>query len=269
PDAFETYIPKLRRQVGPYVFRIDRDETRRRVERFLFRSTYKGATDFLTKHVYPPLVWRAVHPLAERRIHPNRVTAISIVATFAAIPLFAVGAWLPGMTLAFVMSVLDSVDGKLARLTFTSSKLGNLLDHGTDLVHPPFWYCAWAWGLSGGVAASPIFQASLWMAALYVFDRLLEKAFKLRTGRSVQDYKPLDVRLRTFASRRNVNLALFVLALPLGLGEAALYTIVAWQAASAGWHLLRLIQFWSPERESAGPRPTLMPDASHAAEGAR
>ena len=248
---FEAYIPKLRRVLHPYVIRISSAGARRKVERFLFDSNYKGATDFLTKYVYPPLVWRTVRPLARARVHPNWVTAIGVAATFGAVPLFAAGAWFSGLLLAFVMSVLDSVDGKLARVTFSSSKLGNILDHGTDLVHPPIWYCAWAWGLTGGAFSSPVFQASLWMVALYVLDRLLEKAFKLRTGRSVQDYRPLDVRFRTFAARRNVNLALFAVALPIGLGEAAMYAIVAWQAATAGWHLVRLIQFWEQEKTAA------------------
>ena len=52
--------------------------------------------------------------------------------------------------MAYGMSVLDSVDGKLARLTFTDSRIGNRLDHGLDMVHPPFWYLAWAYGIGGG-----------------------------------------------------------------------------------------------------------------------
>ena len=42
------------------------------------------------------------------------------------------------------MTFLDTVDGKLARVTLTSSPFGNVLDHSLDLIHPPFWY--WAWG---------------------------------------------------------------------------------------------------------------------------
>ncbi len=255
PDDFDPWIRELRRTLPPYVFRVRDDATRRRVERFLFDSNYKGSTDFLTKHAYPPFVWRMVGPLARRRVHPNRVTAISIAATFAAIPFFAAGLWLPGILLAFAMSVLDSVDGKLARVTFTSSTKGRLLDHGTDLVHPPIWYCAWAWGLSAGIAHSALFQASLWLAALYVVDRVLEKLFKIRTGRSLQAYRPLDVRLRTFASRRNVNLALFAVALPFGLGVPAFWAIVALQVATAGYHLCRLIQFWKPESQEAQVGP--------------
>src|SRR3546814_21049992 len=75
------------------------------------------------------------------------------------------------------MSVLDSVDGKLARLTFTDSRLGNVLDHGLDIVHPPLWYFAWAWGLAGGDLAAPVFAASLWMTGFYVADRLVRAVY--------------------------------------------------------------------------------------------
>ena len=46
------------------------------------------------------------------------------------------------------MTFLDTVDGKLARTTLTSSKWGDIFDHGLDLVHPPFWYVAWGLGLT-------------------------------------------------------------------------------------------------------------------------
>jgi phosphatidylglycerophosphate synthase len=46
------------------------------------------------------------------------------------------------------MTFLDTVDGKLARVTLTSSRIGDVLDHGLDLLHPPFWYLAWGIGLA-------------------------------------------------------------------------------------------------------------------------
>ena len=244
-EYFDGYIPKLRRTTAPYMFKITDETVRDRTERWLFDSNYKGATDFMTKHVYPPLVWRMVKPLAKYRVKPNTVTIIAMIATFAAVPLFAAGAWVSGITLAFVMSVLDSVDGKLARVTFTSTPQGNLLDHGTDLIHPPIWYFGMAWGLSGGDPFSNVFQASIWMMGLYVFDRMLERLFKVCTGRSIQDFRPIDVTLRTFVSRRNVNLAIFVVALPFGLGIEAMYVIVGWQALTAAYHFQRVLQYWN------------------------
>jgi phosphatidylglycerophosphate synthase len=156
----------------------------------------------------------------------------------------------PGLFLAYGMSVLDSVDGKLARLTFTYSRFGDVFDHGLDIVHPPFWYLAWGWALGGGVATSGEYQASLWMFGLYVADRLCAPVFKWRTGRSIHGITPLDERFRTFISRRNVNLAVFTVALLVdalvpgaGLASPAFYAIVAWQGVCLVWHALRVVQF--------------------------
>lgn len=251
---FDGYVRKLRRELPPYLFRVFDEASRDRVERFLFWSNYKGSTDFLTKYVYPPIVWRLVRPLARRRVHPNWVTAVSYVATFTSIPLFATGLWLPGLTLAYVMSVLDSVDGKLARLTYTSSRFGDVFDHGLDVVHPPLWYMAWALGLSGGDPGSGLFIASLWLLGFYVLDRLCAPIFKARTGRSIHGYTPLDERMRTFISRRNVNLAAFSVALALdavrgggGLATLTFYVIVAWQVVGFVWHAARTIRFWNAQ----------------------
>lgn len=244
-DEVQSYIRNLRRQLPTYVFRVTDEAGRDRAERFLFWSNYKGSTDFFTKHVYPPLVWRAVHWLARRRVHPNVVTLFSVLATFAAVPLFAQGHWVLGLLLAYTMSVLDSVDGKLARLTFRASLIGNILDHGLDLIHPPLWYLAWAWALGGGDTSTPVFQAAVWMTVLYFLDRIVVRLFTRRTGRSVHAYAPLDVQLRTVISRRNINVPIFTVGLLVGAPIAAFYLIVVWQVATFAYHTVRLVQFWN------------------------
>jgi len=247
-----SYIKKLRRHLPPYLFGIPDAGARDRAERFLFASVYKGATDFMTKWVYPPLVWRLVRPLAENKTSPNTVTTIGIIACFAAVPFFAAGMWVPGLVLAYIMSVFDSVDGKLARLTFQSSAQGDVLDHATDLIHPPFWYGAWGWALSGGDPYSPVLQAAGWLVVAYMFDRVLEALFKASTGgRSIHDFRPLDVTMRTVIARRNVNLAVLTVALPFGLGVEAFYFMTAWQVASAAFHLWRVIKFWHVSNQAA------------------
>lgn len=246
-EEVPSYIKKLRRHLPPYLFRITDEASRDRAERFLFWSNYKGSTDFFTKYVYPPLVWRAVRPLARWRVHPNVVTLFNVFITFAAVPLFAQGRWVAGLLLAYTMSVLDSVDGKLARLTFRSSRLGDRLDHGLDIIHPPIWYLAWAWALGGGSIASPVFQAAIWMAAFYFLDRIVTGLFNLRTGRSIHGYTPLDVRMRTFISRRNINLPLFMVGLIAGVPIPVFYLIVLWQVVTFGFHTARLVKFWNSE----------------------
>jgi len=249
---FDPYLTMLRRVLPPYLFRVVDAASRDRVERFLFWSNYKGSTDFLTRYVYPPFVWAMVRPLSRWRVHPNWVTVLDYVATFAAVPFFLAGSWLPGMALAYLMSVLDSVDGKLARLTYTSSRIGEILDHGLDIVHPPIWYMAWGYSLGGGDVASLTFRASLWLFAFYVADRIATGIFKGRTGRSIHGFTPLDEKVRTFISRRNVNMALFTVALLLDwalpglrMAELTFYFIVLWQGACLLWHAERVVQFWN------------------------
>ncbi len=180
-----------------------------------------------------------VRPLARAHVHPNWVTIISIVLTFAAVPLFGAGYFLAGFLCAYGMSVLDSVDGKLARLTFTDSKLGNVLDHGLDLVHPPFWYCAWAYGLSQRrrlVAGVPGLAAD----ARALCDRSADpEVYPTRFGRGLHTHAPMDGFVRTFISRRNINLPLFTVGYVAGLGIETIYLIVLWQAATCVYHGVR------------------------------
>ena len=256
-----SYIRKLRRDLPIYLFRIVDTASRDRAERFLFWSNYKGSTDFFTKYVYPPLVWRAVRRLARWRVHPNLVSLFNVFITFLAVPLFAQGYWVTAFTLAYTMSVLDSVDGKLARLTFTASTLGDILDHGLDIVHPPLWYFAWAWALSvdatGGAdpIAAPVMQLAVWMAVFYVLDRIVAGLFSARVGQSIHGCTPFDERMRTFISRRNINVPLFMLGLLFGAPVPTFVVIVVWQAASLIFHSLRLVQFWNRKPELGTVEP--------------
>jgi len=230
-----SHIRKLRRDQPFYLFRVTDDATRERAERFLFQSNYKASTDALTKYAYPPLVWAMTRPLARLGIHPNVVTIVSIVFALGAVPAFAAGEWLLGLVLAYAMTVLDSVDGKLARLTYTESPVGNLLDHGLDVIHPPLWYFGWAWGLAGTTAA-PVFQAAVALFVVYVLDRLATASYSVVFGRSLHAHAPIDGRLRTFIARRNINLVIFTIGLILGYGEAAVFVVLAWQTLTLAYH---------------------------------
>jgi phosphatidylglycerophosphate synthase len=246
-EDFTAHIAVLRRDLPFWLRRIDNDRQRAELERFMFKASYKGSTDFFTKYVYPPLVWLSVRPLARWRVHPNTVTLVSIVLTFAAVPFFALGWWVLGLLCAYGMSVLDSVDGKLARLTFSDSALGNVLDHGLDIVHPPLWYLGWAMGLAGlglwpyldQALAEPVFQAAVVLVLFYVADRLVLAIYKARFGRGLHAHAPIDGIVRTVISRRNINLPLFTIGLILGLGEEIFYVIVVWQVATVLWHAAR------------------------------
>jgi phosphatidylglycerophosphate synthase len=185
-----------------------------------------------------------VRPLARWRVHPNVVTLASVALALGAIPCWASGHFLAGFVMAYVMSVLDSVDGKLARLTFTDSWLGNLLDHGLDMVHPPLWYAAWAYGLGLGPDgwASPLGQAAIVTAAFYALDRAILKVYPRFFQRAFHTHSRMDGVIRSFIARRNITLPIFMIGYFAGLGRAAFYLIAAWQVATALYHGSRT--FW-------------------------
>src|SRR3546814_6589424 len=95
--------------------------------------------------------------------------------------------------------VLDTVDGKLARCTITSSALGNAWDHGVDLVHPPIWW--WAWAVGCAAYGRPLSDTMFWavigtMLFGYVAQRLIEGAFIVRFGRSEEHTSELQSLMR-------------------------------------------------------------------------
>lgn len=239
PADVPSFIVNLRRSLPFYLFGVRSAATARRLERVLFDWNYKGSTDFMTKWVYPPLVWRLVRLSTAAGISANAITILSVVLTFAAVPLFAAGQFAAGLACAYAMSVLDSVDGKVARLTLSDSAFGNVLDHGLDIVHPPLWYAAWAWGLGGHSLDGPLGLAGLLLIGFYVGDRLVLMVAKARFGRGLHAMHPLDAAARTWIARRNVNLVIMTLGLLAGQGEAAFYLICAWQGATMLWHAAR------------------------------
>jgi phosphatidylglycerophosphate synthase len=247
--AFPTYIDKLRRALPFWMHVVEDAETRRRLERQMFWENYKGSTDLLTRWVFPPLVWPLVRFCARFRIHPNVVTVLSIILAFAAVPLWADGQFFWGYVCAYAMAVLDSVDGKVARLTLTDSWLGNLLDHGLDQVHPPFWYFAWALGLGAQTPADTLYQLGVWLIVFYVADRLVIRLAKKRLGFAMHAATRLDELVRSIIARRNILMTIMAFALVLGQGVAGLWIVTIWQALTFAWHGWRTLRlgFLSPE----------------------
>ena len=105
------------------------------------------------------------------------------------------------------MTFLDTVDGKLARVTLTSSKIGNLFDHGIDLIHPPFWWFAWWVGCQQLGLRPPHPQLAVEVMIIgYVVQRVIEGIFMRRFGFHVHSWRPFDSWFRLITARRNPNL---------------------------------------------------------------
>ena len=120
----EQFIRKLRRRVEVSAHSIA-DEPVRAVEKRLFGNVYKGVTDVVTKYAWPWPAFHVTRAVSRLGITPNMVTSVGLVMVFVAAWFFYRGELAPGLAAAWLMTFLDTVDGKLARVTVTSSPFGN------------------------------------------------------------------------------------------------------------------------------------------------
>ena len=238
------FARKLRRQ--EIVEALDlRRQPRVEVERRLFDLVYKGVTDIVTAHVWPTPAFHAVRALAAHGIKPNAVTLLGIALVLAAAACFSQGSWPLGLAAAWLMTFLDTVDGKLARVTGASSRLGDILDHGTDLIHPPLWWTCVAFGIAAGQGAESAREVGIACSvilATYALGRLCEVGFKRRFGFNAYLWKPFDSVLRSVIARRNVNLLFLSAGALAGQMLAAFTALAVWSVMSVGLQSVRFAQ---------------------------
>lgn len=237
-----SYNFQLRKKEVAYVIPLDETSVAE-VESRSFAGSYKGVTDFVTKFWWPAPAKVVTKWCAVREISPNAVTYVGLALMFLALGLFWNGNFLLGLIPAWIMTFLDTVDGKLARVTMTSSKFGNILDHGIDLIHPPFWWIAWIIGLekAGYPVAHP--QALVWViVGGYVVQRLFEGAFLRLYGMHMHVWRPFDSWFRLYTARRNPNLVILTALTLIGMPDWGMILTCAWIVLSLVVHLVQLVQ---------------------------
>ena len=238
-DLVPAYNPQLRKFDPAFVFPAS-PESVREAENRIFAASYKGITDFITKHVFPAPALAVVRVLAALGVKPNTVTLVSYALTAAVVLLFARGDFALGLLMAWAMTFLDTVDGKLARVTLTSSRLGGFLDHALDLVHPPIWWWAFAVGL--GMQNAGVEAAMLVIVGGYVVGRILEGIFLLAFGMEVFTWRPFDAFFRGIIARRNPNLLLLSLGCVVARPEWGYMAVAIWTAICIAVASARIVQ---------------------------
>jgi phosphatidylglycerophosphate synthase len=271
----DTLVPqthtRLKKAHAAYVLPINKDNSRA-LEHHLFKTAYKGITDLVTKWVWPaPARW--VTRLCVRLgLLPNHVTAFSWVLAVLAGLLFYQGEFVAGLICGWLMTFLDTVDGKLARVTVTSSPLGNYFDHILDLLHPPFWYLAWGVGL---VSYQPVFlhiDLSTMIALIfvgYITGRVVEGVFSWMAKFGIYSWRPVDSFNRLITARRNPCLILLTVSLLPGRPDLGLEAVTLWTLLSSLFLAVRLamgvysratsgpLQSWLSEVDLTCPEQTL------------
>jgi phosphatidylglycerophosphate synthase len=235
---------ELRKRERPFMDRLA-PETVCGLERASYFGAYKGVTDILTKYLWPEWALVLTRWAARMGVTPNQVTALGAILCAAAAVAFYYGWYWTGLVAGLAFMVLDTVDGKLARCTITSSWWGNVFDHGIDLVHPPFWWYAWGVGLVhyGQALADAVFWVVLAVIVFgYVAQRLIEGAFIALFKMHIHVWRPFDSRFRLITARRNPNMIILLASLIVGRPDLGLIAVALWTLISLLVHLIRLFQ---------------------------
>ncbi|MGD8777169.1 MAG: CDP-alcohol phosphatidyltransferase family protein [Syntrophobacterales bacterium] len=263
PETLSSSFDERLRKVDPVFVLPISSENRRDLEKLLFSWSYKGVTDLVTKWVWPrPARW-ATGVCARYGFRPNHVTIASLLLVVIAGIFFFYGIYGWGLLVGWLMTFLDTVDGKLARVTVTSSRFGDIFDHAIDLIHPPLWYIAWGLGLTQFQPAVPglTLNTMLWLIVVgYIVGRLVELTFKLRLGNfGIFCWRPTDSYFRLITGRRNPNLILLTISAVLGRPDLGLEAVAIWTVLTSLFLLLRLVMAWH-ERNISGPLRTWLQD---------
>lgn len=262
-SALYVYDEELRRATPPLLKPLTPERTGE-LEDELYGNAYKGVTDLVTKWLWPRPAKHLVHLCAGRSITPNQVTSIGLLLVILAGFFFYLGHFAAGLIAGWIMTLLDTVDGKLARVRVESSPAGNLFDHGIDLIHPPFWYLLWATGLAQLGYPLPVALAGTLIFTGYIGGRLAELAFQqICGGSSIFTWRPFDSWFRLITARRNPCLIILTAALLLGAPLAGLWAVVAWTLVTTLVLWVRVAQGYMARRETGGKLPSWLeePDA--------
>ena len=252
-ETEELSYAELRKRDRPFVLPLDSDNPEP-VERAAYDASYKGVTDLLTLYLWRKPAFHLTRWAAQAGLSPNFITSVGAAFCLAAFYFFWVGDYWLGIASGFVFMVLDTVDGKLARCTGASSKWGNVFDHGIDLVHPPFWWWAWAHGLAAYCRPLEPIEAMMVLWAIiggYVLQRLIEGIFMRRFGgMHIHVWERIDSRFRLITARRNPNMVILVASMLVARPDWGLILVAFWTVISLIFHAVRLAQ--AGERAARG-----------------
>ena len=166
-DAFEKMAARGQLRVadiGDAYFAPIASETQRKdAQRMLVASLRKSVDGIISRHINRRFSLAMTRILMHTPIRPNHVTAfallVSIAAAVTASFATAASAWwlLVGALLWQLASMLDGIDGELARLKFTESKIGEWFDTLTDDIGKFVFF------IGSGVGAAAVSGQGIWL----------------------------------------------------------------------------------------------------------
>lgn len=131
---------------------ISDEESRRRASRALWRTCRRPYDGLGDRYVIRAISTRLSRVLCRLGATPNQVTVVNILIGLVACGVVVAGthaAFAIAGVLMFAQVVLDSCDGELARIRYMHSRLGMILDNGSDDLIDNLFVAMMAIGIGG------------------------------------------------------------------------------------------------------------------------
>jgi choline kinase/phosphatidylglycerophosphate synthase len=117
---------------GTFWVDIDTQKNLRKAEKLLLTSLKKKTDGLIAKRINRKISLQISKFLCEYNIDPNFISVFCFLLGILSGVLFAFQSFILGGIIAQIMSVLDGVDGEIARLTMKESQFGGFLDSILD-----------------------------------------------------------------------------------------------------------------------------------------
>lgn len=222
--SIEPYVAEIRRELPTLWFRIKSQQDAKRGKRMLVEGAQKRTLDVLAWYFNRPIENWITYHIADLPLTPNLMSALTYMVAFLVTFLLLSGRLLPASLLAFVVNVMDGLDGKLARVKGMATKLGQL-EHSFDLLYEQSWYIALAWAVHK-LRGDALPLAVGFVAVLFdSLARHVSMQFQQVMGVALADYAPFDRLFRRFDGRRNIYTIYILLGAIFGVPLYALLAI--------------------------------------------
>ncbi|AWT60160.1 MAG: Bifunctional IPC transferase and DIPP synthase [Candidatus Moanabacter tarae] len=235
-----SYDTEVRGEVDPYCLGINSPEKLHQGWEILIRRSQKRPGDFIEKYVHPDIQNWIVKRICDTSITPNQISFIVIACAVAGAILFYHGLFLIAWILAFSATILDGVDGKLARVKLMTSKLGKF-EHIFDYFGENAWYLCLARNLA--LTSGP----SAWLCGIAIsacdtVDRIIAAFFEKRMKITLDEYSLFDRDFRLIGGRKTIYLFFLLVGFFSDSLYSALKISLAWAIFTVFIHATR--SFW-------------------------
>jgi len=194
---------------GPWID-VDEEKSYRQAEKMLLQSLIPPKDGFISKHINRRFSLAITRQVARTGLTPNQITLVSLLVAAASAFAFALGRPLWGGLLAQCCSILDGVDGEIARLKFLQSKYGALFDAVLDRYADYLVVMGMVYGWYAQTGEAAAFLLGMLALTGLPLSMLFKEKFQALTG---QTYIPEehDGILRYLPANRDGRLFLIML----------------------------------------------------------